>query len=61
MVDIHYSLKLCLTNRPTCPVCELPTFGLLEGWRKHIYGDGLWTEAGYVRYRCSEHRESNRS
>lgn len=52
-----YSLKLCLKNRPTCPECERPTFWLLDGWRKHTQGDGLWTEAGYVRYRCAEHRE----
>ena len=39
MID---GLKLCLTNRPTCPECERPTFGLLEGWRKHTQSDGLF-------------------
>jgi hypothetical protein len=55
--DFRYGLTLCLSKRPTCPVCERPTFGLLEGWRKHTYGHGLWTEACYVRCRCAEHRE----
>lgn len=55
-VEKAYAIRLCLSKRPTCPVCSRPTFGLLEGWRKHVRGDGLWTEAAAVRYRCADHR-----
>lgn len=55
----HIRPGACLNwilKRPTCPVCEQPTFGLLEGLRMQTAGDGLWTEAGRVRYRCEAHR-----
>jgi hypothetical protein len=44
-----------ITKRPTCPVCERPTFGILAGLRAQLR-DGLWTEAARVRYRCKQHR-----
>jgi hypothetical protein len=45
-----------LLRQPTCPVCDEPTFEIAEGYDRQVRS-GLWTEAAFFRYRCTDHRE----